>query len=476
MFGYADFGWGDVIGEFDGKGKYGVGRVTDPHEAGQIVYAEKLREDRIRRSGLGVARWGWAELRRPSVIRHRIHQARASSGQRHQRATPPDAPGPMAFRDSARVLGILEAAGLAGGKAERIDADLHNSGGVDAVMRLIGSIGVLPRIFRGERRPPGRPRGDPCRGPHRARTVRHVLADEINRATPKTQSALLEAMQEHSVTVGGTIHKLKEPFFVMATQNPIEQEGTYPAARGAARPVPVQARRRLLDPRGADDDPRPDDPRRAAAGREGHRRRDADPDAGAGPRGDRRPARPGLRHPAGPGHPPRGAVRRRRHEPVHPLGVAAPAASRRSCSPPRSAPCSTAGINVSFEDLRRVYLPSLRHRVLLNFEAQAEGVESDDVLLKVLDAVPEKAEEARRSPRRAEPVPTRPTGSHPGSSTHARHLRSAPRPGGRGTRPSPSRLIFTAGDLACLVALCALLFAASVAGLDGRADAGPPDR
>src|SRR4051794_23821834 len=55
-----------------------------------------------------------------------------------------------------------------------------------------------------------------------------VLADEINRATPKTQSALLEAMQEHSVTVGGTIHKLKEPFFVMATQNPLEQEGTYP--------------------------------------------------------------------------------------------------------------------------------------------------------------------------------------------------------------------------------------------------------
>ncbi len=55
-----------------------------------------------------------------------------------------------------------------------------------------------------------------------------VLADEINRATPKTQSALLEAMQEHSVTVGGVIHKLKEPFFVMATQNPIEQEGTYP--------------------------------------------------------------------------------------------------------------------------------------------------------------------------------------------------------------------------------------------------------
>ncbi len=55
-----------------------------------------------------------------------------------------------------------------------------------------------------------------------------ILADEINRATPKTQSALLEAMQEHTVTVGNESHKLEEPFFVLATQNPIENEGTYP--------------------------------------------------------------------------------------------------------------------------------------------------------------------------------------------------------------------------------------------------------
>jgi MoxR-like ATPase len=55
-----------------------------------------------------------------------------------------------------------------------------------------------------------------------------LLADEINRATPKTQSALLETMQEGSVTTAGTIYQLKQPFFVMATQNPIEQEGTYP--------------------------------------------------------------------------------------------------------------------------------------------------------------------------------------------------------------------------------------------------------
>jgi len=55
-----------------------------------------------------------------------------------------------------------------------------------------------------------------------------ILADEINRATPKTQSAMLEAMQEHQVTAGGELRKLEEPFFVMATQNPIDQEGTYP--------------------------------------------------------------------------------------------------------------------------------------------------------------------------------------------------------------------------------------------------------
>ena len=55
-----------------------------------------------------------------------------------------------------------------------------------------------------------------------------LLADEINRATPKTQSAMLEAMQERSVTVGGVTHELPAPFMVMATQNPVEQEGTYP--------------------------------------------------------------------------------------------------------------------------------------------------------------------------------------------------------------------------------------------------------
>ena len=55
-----------------------------------------------------------------------------------------------------------------------------------------------------------------------------ILADEINRTPPKTQAALLEAMQEQQVTAGGQRHRLREPFFVLATQNPIEHEGTYP--------------------------------------------------------------------------------------------------------------------------------------------------------------------------------------------------------------------------------------------------------
>ena len=106
-----------------------------------------------------------------------------------------------------------------------------------------------------------------------------VLADEINRATPKTQSALLEAMQEHSVTVGGHDPQLEEPFFVLATQNPIEQEGTYPLPEAQLDRflfklvVGYSTREELTI------DPRPHHPRRAAEGREGDRRRDADPAA-----------------------------------------------------------------------------------------------------------------------------------------------------------------------------------------------------
>jgi len=218
-----------------------------------------------------------------------------------------------------------------------------------------------------------------------------VLADEINRATPKTQSALLEAMQEHSVTVGGQIHRLKEPFFVMATQNPIEQEGTYPLPE-------AQLDRFLLklivgystrDELGTilDRTTRGERPRAAKVmdGETLLRYQALVRDVIVAPHVQDYAIRLALAtHPKGPyaaeatnqyvrwGSSPRG---------VQTLVLAAKVRS-----------LLDARYNVSFEDLRRVYLPSLRHRILLNFEAQAEGIDPDEVLLKVLDAVPEKAE------------------------------------------------------------------------------------
>jgi MoxR-like ATPase len=219
-----------------------------------------------------------------------------------------------------------------------------------------------------------------------------ILADEINRATPKTQSALLEAMQEHSVTVGGVIHRLKEPFFVMATQNPIEQEGTYPLPEAQLDRfmfklvVGYSTREELnviLD--------------RTTRGDRPQAQRVID--------GDTLVQYQGLvREVIVAPHVQDYAIRLALA--THPEGPFAAATTNqyiRWGSSPRGVQTLVLAAkvralldgryNVSFEDLRRVYLPSLRHRVLLNFEAQAEGVEADDVLLKVLDAVPEKAED-----------------------------------------------------------------------------------
>lgn len=77
LVGYADFGWHHVLGELDGKGKYGIGVDTDPQEAGRIVWREKLREDRLRRLGHEVVRWTFAELYRPHVIVARVMAAQA---------------------------------------------------------------------------------------------------------------------------------------------------------------------------------------------------------------------------------------------------------------------------------------------------------------------------------------------------------------------------------------------------------------
>jgi MoxR-like ATPase len=219
-----------------------------------------------------------------------------------------------------------------------------------------------------------------------------ILADEINRATPKTQSALLEAMQEHSVTVGGIVHTLKEPFFVMATQNPIEQEGTYPLPEAQLDRfmlklvVGYSTREELtviLD--------------RTTRGERPKAERVIDGETLLG-------LQALVREVIVAPHVQDYAIRMALA--THPDGPFAAAVTnqyvRWGCSPRGVQTLVLAAkvralldgrYNVSFEDLRRVYLPSLRHRLLLNFEAQAEGADVDDVLLKVLDAVPEKAGE-----------------------------------------------------------------------------------
>ena len=219
-----------------------------------------------------------------------------------------------------------------------------------------------------------------------------VLADEINRATPKTQSAMLEAMQEHSVTVGGKIHRLKEPFFVMATQNPIEQEGTYPLPEAQLDRfllklvVGYSTREELstiLDRTTRGEKPRAE---KVLDGEKLLELQALVREVIVAPHVQDYAIRLALAtHPRGPyaaevtnkyirwGSSPRGAQT---------LVLAAKVRA-----------LLDARFNVSFEDLRRVYLAGLRHRILLNFEAQAEGVDPDEVLLKVLESVPEKAEE-----------------------------------------------------------------------------------
>lgn len=219
------------------------------------------------------------------------------------------------------------------------------------------------------------------------------LADEINRATPKTQSAMLETMQEGTVTVAGNRFTLKQPFFVLATQNPIEQEGTYPLPEAQLDRflfklnVGYSNREQLatiID--------------RTTKGTKIETNQIMD--------GQEIIEWQGL-------------VRKviladhlrdyivRLTLATHPEGPHAVKATNtylRWGSSPRGAQTLALAskvrallegrFNVSFEDVRRVYLPTMRHRVIMNFEAMAEGVSSDQVLLEVLENVSEKGEDA----------------------------------------------------------------------------------
>jgi MoxR-like ATPase len=219
-----------------------------------------------------------------------------------------------------------------------------------------------------------------------------VLADEINRATPKTQSALLEAMQEHSVTVGGTIHRLEEPFFVMATQNPIEQEGTYPLPEAQLDRfffkliVNYSGREEMatiLDRTTKGEWPQA---QKVMDGKEIAQWQQLVREVLVAPPVQDYAIRLVLA--------------------THPGGeFATDEANRfiRCGASPRGAQSLVLAAkvrallegryNVSFEDIRRVTLPSLRHRIILNFEAQAENIPADQVVANILNDVKEKAPE-----------------------------------------------------------------------------------
>jgi MoxR-like ATPase len=217
------------------------------------------------------------------------------------------------------------------------------------------------------------------------------LADEINRATPKTQSAMLETMQEGSVTVAGKRYQLTQPFFVMATQNPIEQEGTYPLPEAQldrfffklmvgysdraqlAAIVERTTRGETIEPVKVMDGP--EILRWQGLVREVILAEHVQ---------DYIVRLTLATHPQGPFAPPITNQYIR-------WGVS-PRAAQALALAAKVRALLDARYNVSFEDVRRVYLPALRHRILLNFEAQAEGIEPDRVLLELLEKVPEKAE------------------------------------------------------------------------------------
>ena len=219
-----------------------------------------------------------------------------------------------------------------------------------------------------------------------------ILADEINRATPKTQSAMLEAMQEHSVTSGGQIRRLPEPFIVLATQNPIEQEGTYPLPE-------AQLDRfffKLLVPYSNRDELRTI-LNRTTAGEE--------PKAGHVTGAEWiLEAQELVRHVVIAEHVQDYAIRLVLA--THPQGeFAADITNRyvRFGSSPRGVQALVLSgkvramldgrYHVSFKDIETSVLPALRHRILLNFEGQAEGMTTDEVLEKILEVTPKTLEQ-----------------------------------------------------------------------------------
>jgi MoxR-like ATPase len=214
-----------------------------------------------------------------------------------------------------------------------------------------------------------------------------VLADEINRTPPKTQSALLEAMQEHRVTIQGRTYQLEEPFYVFATQNPIELEGTYP--------LPEAQLDRFMFHVVIDHPPEDEeyDVVRTTTSLQDPKfeRPVSGPDLVAFQRLVRRVpvAEPVMRYALSL------ARASRPKSPTAPEQLrkwAAFGASVRAAQylvlGAKARALTSGRYHVSFEDIRALAHPVLRHRILTNFHAQSEGITSDALIDRLLEAVP----------------------------------------------------------------------------------------
>ena len=213
-----------------------------------------------------------------------------------------------------------------------------------------------------------------------------VLADEINRATPKTQSALLEAMQEHTVSVARTIHRLEEPFFVLATQNPIEMEGTYPLPEAqldrfffklVVKYPSHDDLMMILDRTTQKDTVKGS---HIMDGAEINRWASFVREVAVAPQVTSYAVRLVLATQPSTGFGPE-RVKQYVRFGSSPRGAQALLLAGKVNA------LRAGRFNVSFDDIRQAALPALRHRVLLNFEAEADNVSSDAIVNDVLNHV-----------------------------------------------------------------------------------------
>ncbi len=216
-----------------------------------------------------------------------------------------------------------------------------------------------------------------------------ILADEINRATPKTQSALLEAMQEHTVTVMGVSRKVEEPFFVLATQNPIEQDGTYPLPEAQMDRfmfkllVPNPSVDDLMSIVGLTQITMAEQADAVCSGPDLLRMRAT---ANQIPVADEVMKYAMILTSAT--HPDSECATEASKKYVR-LG-ASPRAGQALISAAKVKALIKGRFNVSYSDINELAYPVLRHRMKLNFEAIAERVSADDIIKMIVDEVSKK--------------------------------------------------------------------------------------